>query len=51
LGFIDEPQIFSDIFVDRGKQGIMEKNFRLTEIDNTGELSVYGNGYFIVRKQ
>lgn len=51
LGFVDEPQIFSDIFVDRGKQGIMEKNFRLTEIDNTGELSVYGNGYFIVRKQ
>lgn len=51
LGFIDEPQIFSDIFVDRGKQGIMEKNFRLTEIDNTGELDVYGNGYFIVRKQ
>jgi hypothetical protein len=51
LGFIDEPQIFSDIFVDRGKQGVMEKNFRLTEIDNTGELDVYGNGYFIVRKQ
>lgn len=51
LGFVDEPQIFSDIFVDRGKQGIMEKNFRLTEIDNTGELDVYGNGYFIVRKQ
>lgn len=51
LGFVDEPQIFSDIFVDRGKMGVMEKNFRLTEIDNTGELDVYGNGYFIVRKQ
>jgi hypothetical protein len=51
IGFIDEPTIFSDIFVDRGKQSVMEKTFRLGEIDNMGELSVYGNGYFSVRKQ
>ncbi len=51
LGFIDEPVIYSDVFVERGKQGVLEKTLRLSEIDNTGELSVYGNGYFNIRKQ
>jgi hypothetical protein len=51
IGFIDEPTIYSDIFVERGKQGVMEKNLRLGEIDNMGEMNVYGNGYFNVRKQ
>ncbi len=51
LGFIDEPTIFSDIFVERGKQGVLEKTLRLGEIDNTGELDIYGNGYFNIRKQ
>jgi hypothetical protein len=51
LGFIDEPSIYSDIFVERGKQGVLEKTLRLSEIDNTGELDIYGNGYFNIRKQ
>lgn len=51
IGFIEDPVIYSDIFVERGKQGVMEKNFRLSEIESTGELSIYGNGYFTVRKQ
>ena len=51
LGFIDEPIVFSDVFVERGKQGVMEKNLRLSEIDNVGEIDLYGNGYFNVQKQ
>lgn len=51
LGFVEEPKIYSDIFVERGKQGVMEMNLRLGEIENMGELSVYGNGYFKVKKQ
>lgn len=51
LGFVEDPTIYSDIFVERGKQGVMEKSFRLGEIDNMGELSIYGNGYFKVKKQ
>lgn len=51
IGFIDEPTIYSDIFVERGKQGVLEKTFRLSEIDNIGELGIYGNGYFNIRKQ
>lgn len=51
IGFIDEPTIYSDIFVERGKQGVLEKTFRLSEIDNMGELEIYGNGFFTIRKQ
>jgi len=51
LGFIDDPSVYSDIFVERGRQGVMESNLRLGEIDNMSELEVYGNGYFKVRKQ
>jgi len=51
IGFIDEPSIYSDVFVERGKQGVLEMNLRLGELDNVGELSVYGNGFFNVKKQ
>jgi len=51
LGFLEQPQIYSDVFVERGKQGVMERNLRLGEINNIGELSIYGNGYFKIQKQ
>jgi hypothetical protein len=50
LGFINEPMVFSDIFVERGKMGASEYNLRLGEIDNVGELGVYGHGFFRVKK-
>lgn len=51
LGFVSEPQVYSDIFVERGKMGVSEFNLRLGEIDNIGELDIYGNGFFVVKKQ
>lgn len=51
LGFVEQPRVYSDVFVERGKQGVMERNLRLGEIDNVGELSVYGNGFFKIKKQ
>jgi hypothetical protein len=51
LGFVEQPTIYSDIFVERGKMGVMEMNLRLGEVDNMGELSVYGNGFFKIKKQ
>ncbi len=51
IGFINEPTIYSDIFVERGKQGVLEKTLRLTEIKNIGEFNIYGNGYYTIRKQ
>ena len=51
LGFVEQPTVYSDIFVERGKQGVMEVNLRLGEVDNMGELGVYGGGFFKVKKQ
>lgn len=51
IGFIDDPIIYSDVFVERGKMGVMENNLRLGEIDNMVELEIYGNGFFNVKKQ
>ena len=51
IGFVDEPTIYSDIFIERGRLGVMEKNFRLSEVDSIGELNVYGNKFFNITKQ
>jgi len=51
LGFVEQPRVYSDIFVNRGKQGVLENNLRLGEIDNMGELSIYGNKYYNIKKQ
>jgi len=51
LQFLEEPRFYSDIFVERGKQSVMEVNLRLGEIDNMGELTHYGNGYYKIHKQ
>ena len=51
IGFVEEPRIYSDIFVERGKLGVMERNFRLSEIQSINELEIYGNGFFNVKKQ
>jgi hypothetical protein len=51
LGFIEEPTIYSDIFVERGKTTVMENNFRLGDVSNMVELTYYGGGYFTIKKQ
>jgi hypothetical protein len=51
LGFIEQPTIFSDVFIERGNQSVMEMNLRLGEVDNIDMLTKYGNGYYTVKKQ
>lgn len=46
MGIVEAPSITSDIFVDRGKTSIFEKNLRLGEINSIGELEIYGYGFF-----
>jgi hypothetical protein len=43
IGFIDTPIIYSDVFVQRGKQSITENNFKLCEISNIDSLSNFFN--------
>lgn len=48
LNVIDEPQVASDVFVERGKQSGLEGMMRLGEIDNVGDLEKYGYGFFTI---
>lgn len=46
IGFIDTPQVFSDVFIERGKTSITENNFKLTEINDINKLT----DYFMIEK-
>jgi hypothetical protein len=50
LNVIDEPQIITDLFVERGKISPLEAVERLGEVDNLGDISKFGYGYFKVKK-
>jgi hypothetical protein len=50
LNIIDEPEVWSDIFIERGKQSGLERMIRLGEVDNVGDLEKYGYGFFNVIK-
>jgi hypothetical protein len=43
IGFVDTPIIYSDVFVQRGKQSITENIFKLCEISNIDSLSNFFN--------
>jgi len=51
LNIIDEPEVQTNIFIDRGKIVGLEQIERLGEVDNIGDLEKYGYGYFKVEKQ
>jgi hypothetical protein len=46
INVIDEPQIYSSIYIERGKNSAFESFRRIGEIDNVEELVQYGYGYF-----
>lgn len=50
LNVIDEPQIQSNLYVERGKISGLEVIQRLGEVDNLGDITKYGYGYFKVKK-
>lgn len=51
LNVIDEPEIFSSVFIERGKNSPLENVMRLGEVDNNGDLEKYGYKYFIIEKE
>jgi len=51
LKVIDQPQIQSDVFIERGKNSAYERIQRLGEVDNLGSLINYGYGFFNVEKK
>jgi hypothetical protein len=46
LNVVDDPEIQSDIYIERGKNSAMERVERLGEIDTTGDLENYGYKFF-----
>lgn len=51
INVIDQPQIQSDVYVERGKNSAYERLQRLGEVDNVGDLVNYGYGFFNVEKK
>lgn len=49
LKVYDQPQIQTDVFVERGKNSAYERVQRLGEVDNLGDLLNYGYGFFNVQ--
>lgn len=45
---LDQGQIQTDVFVERGKNSAFERVQRLGEVDNVGDLENYGYGFFNV---
>lgn len=46
LDFVMDPEVYSGIYVERGKYSGYEPLQRLGEVDNIGDLVRYGYGYF-----
>ena len=51
FGITTEPQVESDVFIDRGQVSVMDMHLRLSEIKNLDELARYGNGFYNLNKQ
>jgi hypothetical protein len=51
LKVMDQPQIQTNVYVERGKNSAYEKIQRLGEVDNLGDLINYGYGFFSVVKK
>jgi hypothetical protein len=50
LNVIDEAEVQSEIFIERGKQSSLERVERLGEVDNIGDLVKYGYKFFNIIK-
>lgn len=48
---MDQPQIQTDVFVERGKNSAYERVQRLGEVDNLGDMINYGYGFFNVENK
>jgi hypothetical protein len=49
LRIVDKPQVWSDVFIERGKNSALENVQRLGEVDNIGDVRKYGYGFFKVK--
>ena len=46
LNMVMEPEVQSDVYVERGKNSALERVQRLGEVDSLDDLIGYGYGFF-----
>ncbi len=51
LDFVMDPEVQSNVFIERGKYTAFESLQRLGEIDNIGDLVRYGYNYYKINSQ
>jgi len=51
FGVISQPEVQSDVFIDRGSTSVLDMHLKLSEIGNISALTRYGNGYYKLNKQ
>lgn len=51
INVIDQPQIQSNVYVERGKVSAYERIQRMGEVDNLGDMINYGYGFFNVENK
>lgn len=51
MGVINSPEVQSEIYIERGKYSAFESLLRLSEVDNIGDLTRYGYGFFKINEQ
>lgn len=51
FGVTSQPEVQSDLFIDRGITAVFERHLKLSEITNLAELQRYGKGYYNLTKQ
>ena len=50
INVIDQPEVQTNVFIERGKNSALEYIERIGEVDNVGDLEKYGFGFFNVKK-
>jgi len=51
MGIVDQPQITSDVYIERGKSSAYEQVRRLGEVSTLSDMINYGYGYFPIEKK
>ena len=50
FGITSSPNVYSDVFIDRGRTTVYQSHMQLGEIGNVSELINYGNSYYKIVK-
>jgi len=50
LGIISQPEVESDVFIDRTTFSVLDKHLRLSEVESLEHLTRYGNGFYNINR-